>query len=597
MEAKTLIAGKDAPLEETIDSARTRLSAIGIEVTASNWLNPAPNCWSVHLQATRCPSLCTNGKGTSRKACLASGLGEFLERLSTDFFFAEYCLENHHSRKMTDSFSFFPDEAWFAGDAKTGGDFPTHNHDGRELLTTDLRDYYNPEGELRFEHLLDNNLDYGNMAICALPFIDINTGARCYFPISILNNLYVSNGMAAGNTPAECDSQALSEILERYVKNIVISKGIALPDVPDKRLQSFPVLQTIINALNQKGFLIKVKDGSLGGKYPVICVLLIDADSGGLFAAFGCNCRFETAVERTLTELLQGRTLHEFHKFHSPVHDLNLVAEPYNLENHFIDSNGLLGWSMLKSKPDFAYFNWDFKGSTQEELQLLRTIVMRDGLTIYRAQYTHCGMYTCRIIIPQMSEIYPIDDLIWNNRNIGAEMRPALLNLPHMDMAELEGFAEKLDELGLGDHQLISDVIGILFDTDSAWASLRIGELKALIYLVLQDHHKSYQWCNWCIEFGELPRKRKHFYRVLQTLLGFRIQGEIPDDYDSILSHLFEKDTVLQAVNVIEGKTTFPGLVFEESWSKVSSSHKELLNLYDLLYEIKKRGGHEFDHP
>ena len=290
MTSKTRIIGKDLALEDTLDDAARYLAAMEIETEAVSWLNPAPNCWSVHIQSTECPALYTNGKGTSRLACLASGLGEFLERLATNVFFADYFLADAAEKKP---FYFYPDEIWFA--PGKNGSVPARNRQGVELLNKKLRALYNPAGELTADHLCDNNIDSGEKKICALPFQSLTSKQTTYFPVSLLHNLYVSNGTAAGNSPSECRSQALSEIIERYVKNIIIAKGISLPEVPRERLRQYPRLGTILDTLAKQKLSVRVKDASLGGKFPVICVLVADPGSGGVFAAFGANCRFATS--------------------------------------------------------------------------------------------------------------------------------------------------------------------------------------------------------------------------------------------------------------------------------------------------------------
>lgn len=586
----TFIPGKDAPLEETIDLATSRLEQIGIEVKTSSWLNPTPHCWSVHIQSTRCPALYTNGKGTSRLACLASGLGEFFERLSTDFFFADYMLPSNDDSGAEKTFLFSPDETLFYPDTtEPTATFPIHNSDGKELLSNELRQLYNPDGELSFDNLLDNNLDLENKPIYTLPFVELNSGLSYHFPISILNNLYVSNGMAAGNNPTECYSQALSEIFERYVKNIVISEGIALPDVPPSYLDTLPNVQAILSSLTQQGFHVSVKDSSLGGRFPVICVLLFDTNSGGAFASFGCNCRLEIAIERTLTELLQGRTLNQLYSFQPPIHDMAMVAEPYNQENHFINSDGLLGWSMLKNSPDYIFHRWDFSGTTVDEFNRLHTIVQMEGLKIYKADYSHCGMHVCRLLVPHMSEIYPVDDLIWNNRNLGTKLRQSLLKMNSMCREKLEQLLSLLDTLDLDDNQLISHVAGLLFDQNNNWATVRIGEVKTLIHLALRDNRSSFDWCSWCIDFANLPEKRRKFYTLLQTLLGFTLQGESHSDYESYLSSLYSEEDIQKALRVLGGECRFFGLVFGDSWSDISDSHKELHSIYNRVQRVKQR--------
>ncbi|MDI4746027.1 DUF4223 family protein, partial [Salmonella enterica subsp. enterica serovar Kentucky] len=42
--------------------------------------------------------------------------------------------------------------------------------------------------------------------------------------MNIIGNLYVSNGMSAGNTRNEARVQGLSEVFERYVKNRIIAE-------------------------------------------------------------------------------------------------------------------------------------------------------------------------------------------------------------------------------------------------------------------------------------------------------------------------------------------------------------------------------------
>ncbi len=582
MTSKTLLPGKDAPLEDTIDKATSLLQEMGIPTETVSWLNPAPNCWSVHLQATACPDLYTNGKGTSRLASLASSLGEFFERLATNLFFADFYLGEKTDRG---EFHFYPNEVWFVPGRNDL--VPSRKQQEKELLNRELRAFYNQDGELTAAHLRDNNIDSGDGGICALPFQSLATGRTTYFPISLLNNLYVSNGMAAGNSPAECCSQALSEIIERYVKNIVIGKGLSLPDVPPARLQKYPYLSAIIDTLTAKNLSVQVKDASLGGRYPVISVLVADRQSGGVFAAFGANCRFATAVERTLTELLQGRNLDQFSGFQPPCHDLQQVADPFNLESHFVDSDGLLSWNMFQDKADFEFTPWDFVGSTEQELHRLQGLIVADGFQMYRAEYLHCGMYSCRILVPGMSEIYPVDDLIYNNKGTGAALRPYLLRLAHMDKQDLTQLLMMLDTLGLSDEQLLGRIIGVLFEAQSAWTSLRIGELKAMILLALGKKEEALTWCSWCVDYGALPAGRMRLYRLLQSLLNFHLNGQQLDNFSASLRLFYQEDELHLAAGIIDGAITFSGLNFAGGWPGISTEHTKMLRIYDSLHRIK----------
>ncbi|MCK4711179.1 MAG: YcaO-like family protein, partial [Gammaproteobacteria bacterium] len=87
---KTFIKGKDWDLESTIETMLGKLNDLGIEIEEASWLNPVPNVYSVHIRDKECELMFTNGKGATEKACLASALGEYFERLSCNYFFADF---------------------------------------------------------------------------------------------------------------------------------------------------------------------------------------------------------------------------------------------------------------------------------------------------------------------------------------------------------------------------------------------------------------------------------------------------------------------------------------------------------------------------
>ena len=107
--------------------------------------------------------------------------------------------------------------------------------------------------------------------------------------------------MSAGNTLFEAEVQCLSEIFERAVKKQVIEEELALPDVPSELLETYPDIREGIAALEAQGFQILVKDASLGGRFPVACVTLMNPRTGGVFASFGAHPSIKVALERSLT--------------------------------------------------------------------------------------------------------------------------------------------------------------------------------------------------------------------------------------------------------------------------------------------------------
>lgn len=583
MTENTYLPGKDAALEETITQAESRLETLGVEIECTSWLNPTPDCWSVHLQVKGFPWLYTNGKGCSKLASYASALGEFFERLSTNFLFSDFYLEHviqsgvlHHR-----------DEKWWkVPDNEYNTPFlPVGN---TPFLCPELLQFYSDPEELLPKYFLDHNSEASHidslLGVCTLPFKRLQDGATIQFPAALLNNLYVSNGMAAGNSIAECRTQALCEIIERYVKNRIIAGGISLPDVPEENLQS-PHIRNIIQTLQDNGFNVQVKDASLGGRYPVICVLLTDPSSAGAYAAFGASCRFNVAVERTLTELLQGRQLDSLHIFSTPVHDLEMVADPFNLESHFVDSDGLLGWRMFYAAPDFNYSAWDFSGTTEQEYTYLCSLLTRKGYDIFIADYTQYGMYCCRIVIPGMSEIYPVDDLVFHNRNRGAQLRDLLLNMPDMSADELLAIIDLLEEEGFHDQQKIGELTGILFDQGSGWRELSVGELKAMIYLAAGNPEEAQHWATWCIDHSHLSEKKKREYKIIHNILGFELLGVPQNKRMQALFKFFHAEEIIAAHEIVAGRIRFSGLTFGKRWRDISHSQSATIKLYEQLLQ------------
>ena len=225
------IPGKDASLESSIARMQSRLAEIGFHVEERSWLNPVAGLWSVHVADRDCPMLFNNGKGGSRLAALASALGEFFERASTHYFWSHYYFG---AALAAHRFVHHPEERWFEpGD---DGQWPP------ELLTPELRGFYDPDGSITAETLVDRNSGNRERGICALPFTRLADGEAVWFPVNIVGNLYVSNGMSAGNTLEEARAQALSEIVERHVKFRVLREGLCLPDIPEPVLARHPRL-------------------------------------------------------------------------------------------------------------------------------------------------------------------------------------------------------------------------------------------------------------------------------------------------------------------------------------------------------------------
>ena len=155
--------------------------------------------------------------------------------------------------------------------------------------------------------------------------------------------------MAAGNTENEARVQALSEVCERYVKNKIIAEGISLPEIPQEVIARFPHIEEPIEQLKAHGFNLRIADASLGGVFPVISVTLMNPKEGTVLASFGAHPCFEVALERTVTELLQGRGLEQADDFTVPPFHIAEVAANNPLVERFIPSTGLVSYDLFNT--------------------------------------------------------------------------------------------------------------------------------------------------------------------------------------------------------------------------------------------------------
>ena len=583
MTQQTFIPGKDAALEESIEKFQQKLTALGFNIEEASWLNPVPNVWSVHIRDKDCPQCFSNGKGASKKAALASALGEYFERLSTNYFWTDFYLGQDIANG---DFVHYPNEKWFPIEDEAL--LP------QGILDDRLFEHFDPNQELTPELLVDLQSGNYERGIVTLPYVRQSDQQTVYIPQSIISNLYVSNGMSAGNSQFEARVQGLSEVFERYVKNKIIAEAISLPLIPQEVMARYPSIQAAIDKLEQEGFPILAYDASLGGKYPVICVILLNPTNGTCFASFGAHPKFQVALERTVTELLQGRSLKDLDVFSPPSFNNEDVAEHANLETHFIDSSGLISWDLFKDTPDYEFADWNFSGKdTHEEYDNLMAIFRAEKKDVYIMDYNHLGVYACRIIVPGMSDIYPADDLIYANSNMGMDWREILLDLPHFhhDPETYQELLDELDEQGIDDATRVREFIGIVAPKASGWTTLRIGELKSMLYLALGDLAMALDWANWTYNMNSsvFTAERANYYRCLiNSLELFMDSQRDPQQYRMVFEKMYGKDAVAFAWGAIQGGNPFYNLPASDETLANFSEHQKLLAAYAKLQKAKR---------
>jgi ribosomal protein S12 methylthiotransferase accessory factor len=580
-DALTYIAGKDLPLEQTIANMAGLLAKLGIKIEIASWRNIIPNVWSLHIRDAHSPMCFTNGKGSTKESALASALGEYIERLSNNHFYAGSFWGEDIANA---AFVHYPNERWFKPGRKDA--LP------KEILDDYCLKIYNPDGELRGSHLIDTNSGNTERGICSLPYVRQSDGEVVYFPSNLVENLFVSNGMSAGNTLVEAQVQCLSEIFERAVKREILEGEISLPDVPQEVLAKYPRIMAGIQGLEQQGFPVLVKDASLGGVYPVMCVTLMNPRTGGVFASFGAHPSLEVALERSLTELLQGRSLEGLNDLPQPTFASEAVTEPNNFVEHFIDSSGIVSWRFFSDKSSYDFVEWDFSGESEDsnakEAATLFGILETIGKEAYVAVYDQLGATACRILVPGYSEIYPIEDLIWDNTNKALLFRNDILNLHRLDHASLVALLERLENNEVDDYGDIATLIGIQFDENTAWGQLTVLELKLLIHLALQQLEEAHELVGAFLQYNDNTVERGLFYQALNVVLEVVLDDDLElDDYAVNFRRMFGDARMDAVIGSVEGSVRFFGLTPTNTKLEGLDRHHRLIDSYRKLHTAR----------
>ena len=579
--SSTHILGKDLPLEQTIANMSALLANLGIKIEIASWRNLIPNVWSLHIRDAHSPMCFTNGKGATKESALASALGEYIERLSNNHFYAgAYWGEDIANAE----FVHYPDERWFKPGKKDA--LPT------EILDDYCLKIYNPDEELRASHLVDTNSGNVERGICSLPYVRQSDGETVYFPSNLIENLFVSNGMSAGNTLAEAQVQCLSEIFERAVKREILEGEIALPDVPKDVLAKYPGILAGIQSLEEQGFPVLVKDASLGGVYPVMCVTLMNPRTGGVFASFGAHPSLEVALERSLTELLQGRSLEGLNDLPPPTFASEAVTEPNNFVEHFIDSSGIVSWRFFSAKSDYEFVEWDFssngENSNAQEAETLFGILKEMGKEAYVAVYDQLGATACRILVPGYSEVYPIEDLVWDNTNKSLLFRKDILNLSQLDDAGLVLLLDRLESNELDEYGDIATLIGIEFDENTVWGQLTVLELKLLIQLALKRFDEAHELVGAFLQYNDNTVDRKLFYQALNAALEAHLDDELKmADYEHNFRRMFGDARMDAVLGSIDGSVRFYGLTSTSMNLEGLDRHHRLIDSYRKLHKAR----------
>lgn len=457
---------KDAPPDETIERIKKCFSKIGVNLrhTVSKRMEGIYSS----VVFDEIGGWATAGKGTSELFCLASGYAEAMEH------FCNYCAYDvskidKNGRNYL-NFNRYPDEIVIDKSQ-------IRNIDERVL--NEMKQAYSIEGDICDDSKLADTwsefLDSDNISL--VPYYSVKKKTTVYLPEAIIGKLCGSTGGGAGNTVEEAIGHGLDEISERYVKYVIYSKELTPPEITQDFIEKVcpDLFQIIVDIQNDEKYSIIVLDASLGKKYPVVAVCLINQFSHSYVVNFGAHPCFPIALERCLTEMFQfmslgqeksikHKNLEKWTSFDDDVHTVR------NWTSLLRDDTGKVPNAFFVGNPSWQFEPWglyeDYSNKYGVKLQINN--FLQDGAEdIFIRDFSFLGFPVYRVYIPDYSSShYTICDRILKDYENGKNIMNAIVtkNKCTLTMEEGKMLQKVFSHNSYIDSWIIRDVKETYFD-------------------------------------------------------------------------------------------------------------------------------------
>lgn len=397
---------KDVAPEDTIFNIYSALYKYGINITYSQNPKAVNGCYSnrVTVEGT---SLGSNGKGVNKIYALASGHAELAERLQNNMIY----LGSHNPKLYEElGFCYSPDEKWISKD-----DLVSFDNSFMKLLYNKFK----AESYLDRISLINRavdlpqkalSIDFTDSVLC-IPFYSVKTKNTEYLPYYIYSKLYGSNGMSAGNTVEEAMVQGLSEIYERYVNRWILENSVTPPSIPQAVIDNSRMCDVVKEITKSGRYTVDVKDLSLGKGYPVVGTIITDTETGRFGFRLGAHPSFEIALERTLTEAFQGRSIENFVGT-AVVGTDEEASDQSNIYNIFRNGEGAYRSALFGDTPTYEYKPFPDVSNLSNSVLMERMLkpLLDNGYDVLVRNSGYLGLPALQIIVPGVNEMNEFSD-------------------------------------------------------------------------------------------------------------------------------------------------------------------------------------------
>jgi len=546
---------KDSDPLITIERIRSILSGLGI-MTVERWHHDVEGYYSLHIEIQG-TYLFSNGKGSTAAYALASAYAEMLERLQS-LLFAQSNRGLSEKAINYGGFCFAPDE-------KVLNKAELRDNDNKWIAA------FSNEKSVSYEkkHILEmwRRGFCEDMDSClALPYLNITDRQIYYIPVPALVNVYSSNGMCAGNTDSEALVQGISEVIERYVQKRIILDRIVPPTIPEAYIRdNYPYLYDMIRTLESKGdFKIIVKDCSLGKGFPVAAIIFFDRKMHSYFIRFGAHPAFEIALERCLTELLQGKSINNLNWMVQLSFSEKDIYSFSNLAGLYINGTGHYPSELFGDKYSYEFTGIkDMSGYGNENmLSYLIDLMHSNGCNILIRDVSFLGFPTFQVIVPFFSEM--IDSDIWYFKSSSDLKRAAeiVMRLENASNDELRQVIDYMRGSDFGPNDSIAGMLHRSIGSAFSWNNVKTDLFISSAYYKMGEFKKAYEAMDSFVKImkSKYNEPSNEYFNCIRDYYGALARGM--DNKAGILRILKEfhpEDIVDRALSSLEN----PGEIFK----------------------------------
>lgn len=396
---------KETTPDKTVRFLRAVLEELNVQVEECWQRKSTIGTFSLRLNF-KGTEIGANGKGVSKAYALASAYAELFERYQNDIigpivsFGKKYPFYSAPDEQIYDSMQIAQSKNAFI------------DMYFRERGLSDSTDKEKAEAFYASQKI-DRNVHGMDDRYIMLPFYSIKNKTVVYLPKSTYGAYYGSNGMCAGNTTEEALVQGIAEIIERSVQKKIFLEQPALPDVPAEYIKRFPYIYNIFNSIKDGNkYDCRIKDASLGGRYPVAALIVYEKNTGKYGFRLGCHPDFAIAIERTLTEATQGQDVTDYAQ--RSILDFNdeSVKCGDSIYNSYKFALGQYPYQLFDNRQSYDFI-MPQDVSHMDNSQMLKGLIndiVSEGYDILVRDVSYLGFPSYHVIIPGLSELQHPDD-------------------------------------------------------------------------------------------------------------------------------------------------------------------------------------------